>query len=213
MRQSPIGRGFAGLSGSDKPPVIGLTTYLNRARLGVWDVPASFLPAVYFHGVTAAGGVAMLLPPQPVNADIAERVLDGLDGLLITGGKDVDPAAYGQEPHPSTDKPGQQRDAWEFALLRAALKRAASGAGHLPRRAGAQRRAGRDAASAPARCHRPQRTPGRQRRIQHVAGAHRGRHPAGRRWSANPLTRGAITTRPSPISARDWWSAAGMPMV
>jgi putative glutamine amidotransferase len=46
-----------------------------------------------------------------------------LDGLLITGGKDVDPAVYGQEPHPSTDQPAGQRDAWEFALLRAALKR------------------------------------------------------------------------------------------
>src|SRR5271169_6831992 len=129
MRQSPIGRGFAGLSGSDNgrsstvPPVIGLTTYLAQARLGVWDVPASFLPAVYFQGVTAAGGVATLLPPQPVDSEIADRVLDGLDGLLITGGKDVDPAAYGQEPHPSTDQPGGQRDAWEFMLLRAALQR------------------------------------------------------------------------------------------
>ena len=108
---------------SFKAPVIGLTTYLEQAQTGVWDVRASFLPAVYFQGVTAAGGVALLLPPQPVDADIAERVLDSLDGLLITGGKDVDPASYGQQPHPSTDQPGQQRDAWEFALLRGALKR------------------------------------------------------------------------------------------
>jgi putative glutamine amidotransferase len=106
-----------------QPPVIGLTTYLDQAQLGVWDVPASFLPAVYFQGVTAAGGVAVLLPPQPVDPGIAERVLDGLDGLVITGGKDVDPAAYGQRPHPSTDRPGGQRDVWEFALLRAALQR------------------------------------------------------------------------------------------
>jgi putative glutamine amidotransferase len=108
---------------SNKPPVIGLTSYLSRAQLGVWDVPASFLPAVYFQGVTAAGGVALLLPPQPVDAEIADRVLDSLDGLLITGGSDVDPAFYGQQPHPSTDKPTQYRDAWEFALLRAALER------------------------------------------------------------------------------------------
>ncbi|MGA7135486.1 MAG: gamma-glutamyl-gamma-aminobutyrate hydrolase family protein [Mycobacterium sp.] len=113
----------AGQSSTDRQPVIGLTTYLEQARTGVWDVRASFLPAVYFQGVTAAGGVAMLLPPQPVDSDIAERVLDGLDGLLITGGKDVDPAAYGQQPHSSTDQPGLQRDAWEFALLDAALKR------------------------------------------------------------------------------------------
>ena len=103
--------------------MIGLTTYLNQAQMGVWDVRASFLPAVYFHGITAVGGVAVLLPPQPVNPAIAERVLDGLDGLLITGGKDVDPAAYGHEPHPETDQPGRQRDAWEFALLDAALRR------------------------------------------------------------------------------------------
>ena len=103
--------------------MIGLTTYLNQAQMGVWDVRASFLPAVYFHGITAVGGVAVLLPPQPVNPAVAERVLDGLDGLLITGGKDVDPAAYGHEPHPETDQPGRQRDAWEFALLDAALRR------------------------------------------------------------------------------------------
>jgi putative glutamine amidotransferase len=110
------------LSGS-RPAVIGLTTYLNQAQTGVWDVRAGFLPAVYFQGITAAGGVAMLLPPQPVDSDIAERVLDGLDGLVITGGKDVDPAAYGQQPHPATDEPGRQRDAWEFTLLDTALKR------------------------------------------------------------------------------------------
>ena len=108
---------------SAKTPVIGLTTYLDQAQTGVWNVPASFLPAVYFQGVTAAGGVAVLLPPQPVDADVAGRVLDGLDGLLLTGGKDVDPAFYGQQPHPRTDQPARQRDAWEFGLLRAALQR------------------------------------------------------------------------------------------
>ncbi|MGI9161293.1 MAG: gamma-glutamyl-gamma-aminobutyrate hydrolase family protein [Mycobacterium sp.] len=109
------------MSASETAPVIGLTTYRQRTQSGVWDVPASFLPGVYIEGVTRAGGIATLLPPQPVDARIAARVIDGLDGLIITGGRDVDPARYGHDPHPSTDEPARDRDAWEFALLRAAL--------------------------------------------------------------------------------------------
>ena len=89
----------------------------------MWDVPAAFLPKVYFEAVTRAGGIAVLLPPQPVDESIANRVLDGLDGLIITGGKDVDPARYGQEPHATTDEPRADRDAWEDALLTAAIDR------------------------------------------------------------------------------------------
>ncbi len=86
-------------------------------------MPASFLPKVYFDAVNRAGGIAVLLPPQPVTREIADRVLDTLDGLIITGGKDVDPARYGQEPHPTTDPPRRDRDAWEDALLTAAIDR------------------------------------------------------------------------------------------
>ena len=100
-----------------------MTTYLEQAQTGIWDVRASFLPHIYFEGVTLAGGIAVLLPPQPVDEHIANRVLDGLDGLVITGGKDVDPARYGQAPHPKTDEPRQDRDEWELALLAGALKR------------------------------------------------------------------------------------------
>jgi putative glutamine amidotransferase len=109
------------LSGSDV--VIGLTTYLAQAQTGVWDVQASFLPAVYFDAVTKAGGIAVLLPPQPVSPEIADRVLDGLDGIIITGGPDIEPARYGHEAHPTTDKPHHLRDAWEEALLTAAIAR------------------------------------------------------------------------------------------
>ena len=111
------------VSSVSERPVIGLTTYLEQAQTGVWDVPASFLPKVYFEAVTKAGGIAVLLPPQPVDEGIADRVLDGLDGLIITGGKDVDPARYGQQPHPQTDAPRHDRDAWEDALLTAAIER------------------------------------------------------------------------------------------
>jgi putative glutamine amidotransferase len=112
-----------GVSDASVRPVVGLTTYLQQAKTGVWDVRASFLPAVYLEGITRAGGIAMLLPPQPVDDAIVERVLDGVDGLVITGGRDVDPAAYGQAPHAKTDEPAHERDAWEFALVRGALAR------------------------------------------------------------------------------------------
>ncbi|MBV9515135.1 MAG: gamma-glutamyl-gamma-aminobutyrate hydrolase family protein [Mycobacteriaceae bacterium] len=127
-RPLPIGRGCAALSDSDRTvrPVVGMTTYLEQAQTGIWDVRASFLPHIYFEGVTLAGGIAVLLPPQPVDDEITDRVLDGLDGLVITGGKDVDPTRYGQVPHPETDEPRYDRDRWEFALVAGALKR------HLP---------------------------------------------------------------------------------
>jgi putative glutamine amidotransferase len=126
---APVPARRAGDETSAKPaprrgaPVIGLTTYLEQAQTGVWDVPASFLPKVYFEAVNTAGGIAVLLPPQPVDASVASRVLDGLDGLIISGGKDVDPARYGQEPHATTDAPRRDRDAWEDALLTAAIDR------------------------------------------------------------------------------------------
>lgn len=104
-------------------PLIGVTTYLERAQSGVWDVPAAFLPKVYFDAVTRAGGIVVLLPPQPVDEGIAARVLERLDGLIVSGGKDVDPARYGQRPHPATDAPRHDRDAWEDALIRVALDR------------------------------------------------------------------------------------------
>lgn len=111
------------MNASNRSPLIGLSTYRQQAQSGVWDVPASFLPGVYLDGVTLAGGIAVLLPPQPAGAGAAGRVLDALDGLIITGGRDVDPAAYGDEPHPATDEPARDRDAWEFALVDAALHR------------------------------------------------------------------------------------------
>lgn len=104
-------------------PVVGLTTYLERAQQGVWDVRAAFLPQVYLDAITAAGGAGVLLPPQPDPAAAADAVLDGIDALLLTGGLDVDPALYGAEPHPETDEPRTDRDAWELALLAGARRR------------------------------------------------------------------------------------------
>jgi putative glutamine amidotransferase len=102
---------------SERAPLIGITTYLERAQTGVWDVPAAFLPKLYLDAVTDAGGIAVLLPPQPVSPEIARSVLAALDGLIVSGGADVDPARYGQSPHPRTGAPRTDRDAWEDALL------------------------------------------------------------------------------------------------
>lgn len=103
-------------------PVIGITSYLEQARTGVWDVRAAFLPQVYLDGVTDAGGIALVLPPQPVDAGIARRIVEGLDGLVLSGGADIDPARYGQEPHDRTGAPRSDRDDFEFALLDAAIE-------------------------------------------------------------------------------------------
>ena len=113
---------FAVLNAS-KTPIIAVTTYRQPAASGVWNVEAAFLPAVYFSSVTDTGAVAVLLPPQPATPGAVERVLDGVDGLLIAGGRDVNPTRYGQESGEHTDAPDLLRDEWEAALLAGALER------------------------------------------------------------------------------------------
>ena len=103
-------------------PVIGLTTYREQAAYGVWNQRADLLPTEYAEAVTGTGGIPMLLPPvgEPGAADV---VVARLDGLVISGGADVDPAAYGAEPHERTADWRPDRDAWEAALLTAAEAR------------------------------------------------------------------------------------------
>jgi putative glutamine amidotransferase len=104
-------------------PVIGLTTYLEQAGTdGCGTVNAAFLPQTYLAPITAAGGIPVLLPPQPVVPGVIELLIGRLDGLVVPGGWDVDPALYGQEPHEKTDQPRPERDAWEQALIREALR-------------------------------------------------------------------------------------------
>ena len=81
---------FAVLSAS-KQPLIGLTTYRQRTQSGVWDVEAAFLPAEYFDAVNRAGGIAILLPPQDITSEGADAIIATLDGLVVCGGRDVDP--------------------------------------------------------------------------------------------------------------------------
>ncbi|MFH8618425.1 gamma-glutamyl-gamma-aminobutyrate hydrolase family protein [Streptomyces sp. NPDC017979] len=101
-------------------PLIGVTTYVNPAAWGVWKMPAALLPAAYPALIQAAGGLAAMLPPAPDPAS-ARALVARLDGLVIAGGADVEPARYGGEPDPRTGPPARDRDAWELLLVRAAL--------------------------------------------------------------------------------------------
>ncbi|KPI16341.1 peptidase C26 [Actinobacteria bacterium OK074] len=101
-------------------PLIGVSTYLEAgARWGVWQLDAALLPVGYPRLVQRAGGLAAMLPPDdPAHAADAVR---RLDGLVIAGGPDVEPARYGAAREPRCGPPAPERDAWELALIEAAL--------------------------------------------------------------------------------------------
>ena len=101
-------------------PVIGITSYAQEASWGVWRLPAALVPLAYVDAIERAGGRAVVIPPAE---DDIEQTLDTLDGIVFSGGADVDPAHYGADAHPETDSPQTRRDAGEMALLRAALER------------------------------------------------------------------------------------------
>lgn len=98
-------------------PVIGISAYSQNARWGSWDLPAVLLPRRYTDMVSRAGGLPVLLPP----ADGVAGVLPRLDGLVLSGGGDLDPALYGAEAHPEAGAPNPARDSAELELCKAAL--------------------------------------------------------------------------------------------
>jgi putative glutamine amidotransferase len=104
-------------------PVIGLCTALERARWSVWDQQAVLLPRNYVDEVNRAGGLAVLLPPDAQLVECPEEALELLDGLLLAGGADIDPASYGAVAHAETQDSVPERDAFEIALTRAAIER------------------------------------------------------------------------------------------
>jgi putative glutamine amidotransferase len=101
-------------------PIVGVTSYVEQARFGAWDVPAALIPLSYVQAIERAGGRALVVPPTE---DAVEETLDALDGLLLSGGSDLDPSLYGADAHPETRNIRPGRDLAEMALLRAALAR------------------------------------------------------------------------------------------
>lgn len=101
-------------------PVIGISTYREPASWGQWNnVLANLSPANYAARVSAGGGTPLLLPPFGI-ADNIPSVVSLLDGLVISGGSDVNPSQYSQEPQPQTAGWRDDRDVSELALLHAA---------------------------------------------------------------------------------------------
>lgn len=107
------------MASSASSPLIGISTYLEPARFGVWDGPAALLPRGYLDGVVHAGGMPVLLPP--VGAWESGH-LSTLDGLIIAGGADIDPSCYGAERDPATGPARPDRDAAERRLVELALE-------------------------------------------------------------------------------------------
>lgn len=105
-------------SNASSPPVIGITTYLEQTKFGLWDTQAAVLARGYLDGVVNGGGVPVLLPPAgAVSADLLSRV----DGLIVAGGADIDPVHYGAQRAPETGSARPDRDHSEHVLIEAAL--------------------------------------------------------------------------------------------
>jgi putative glutamine amidotransferase len=103
-------------------PVVGVTTYEEQARWNDWDLPAVLLPVSYVSALAKAGALPVLVPVQELEPADARRLVDRLDGLVLTGGPDVDPEEYGADRHPETTEATEsrrRRDAVELALLEA----------------------------------------------------------------------------------------------
>jgi putative glutamine amidotransferase len=101
-------------------PVIGITTYVTPARWSNWDLEASLIPHDYVRAVEKAGGRPLLVPPSENGL---EETLDALDGIIFSGGSDLDPEHYGAEAHPETSGIHEERDRAELELMKAALAR------------------------------------------------------------------------------------------
>jgi|SRR5215207_4316487 len=104
-------------------PVIGICAALERARWTVWENEAFLLSRAYVDAVQSAGGLAYMIPPDGRTGEDPDAALEPLDALVLAGGADVDPGAYGAERHRCTTGTRPERDAAEIPLARRALER------------------------------------------------------------------------------------------
>lgn len=104
-------------------PLIGICAALEHASWAMWEQKAALLPSSYFEAVQRGGGLALMLPPDPRSVEDPEETLDAIDGLMLAGGADIDPAVYGRQQAPQTVGTVPERDAFEIALVRAAIER------------------------------------------------------------------------------------------
>lgn len=100
-------------------PLIGITSELEAARWGDWLREAVVSPVSYSRAVERAGAAPVVLPPVPPQS--VQALAAGLDGLVFTGGRDLNPELYEQQRLDETDLPDHRRDRFELALMRAAI--------------------------------------------------------------------------------------------
>jgi putative glutamine amidotransferase len=108
---------------SDRTPNIGVTANLEVVKYGIWTEPAAMVPLTYVRAIARAGARPLLIAPTPSDLADPSELLDLLDGVLVTGGADVDPIAYDQPPHEQTQPAPGDRDEFELLLVRAAAER------------------------------------------------------------------------------------------
>ena len=108
---------------SERTPNVGVTCNVEVVKYGLWTEPAAMVPLTYVRAIARAGGRPLLIAPIPADLVDPSELLDLLDGVLITGGADIDPAAYGEQSHAETEPVTADRDAFELALVRAAVER------------------------------------------------------------------------------------------
>ena len=100
-------------------PVIGVTTSVNVRDYETPEQAVVMLPANYPVAIRKAGGIPILL----TEGDNVESLLDRLDGIIIAGGRDIDPSRYGEEPHERTNDIRPEQDSWESSLIASAIER------------------------------------------------------------------------------------------